>query len=88
MIFLAVTLGFFAENLRENISDHKKEKEFIKSLTDDLKKDTAEFPRLFTYQNKLLISMDSCLKIQPGQLTDIDEQDKFYPYFVFCVFVG
>ena len=29
------------------------------------------------------MSMDSCLKIQPEQLTNIDKQDKFYPYFVF-----
>ena len=27
MIFLAVTLGFFAEGLRENISNHHREKQ-------------------------------------------------------------
>ena len=29
MIFLAVTLGFFAENIREHLSDNAKEKEYI-----------------------------------------------------------
>jgi hypothetical protein len=29
MIFLAVTLGFIAENVRENLSDSSKEKEYI-----------------------------------------------------------
>jgi hypothetical protein len=36
MIFLAVTLGFFAENIREHLSDNAKEKEYIESLAEDL----------------------------------------------------
>src|SRR5579863_10707753 len=40
MIFLAVTLGFFAENLRENFSDYSKTNQFAKSLVSDLKEDT------------------------------------------------
>jgi len=39
MISLAVTIGFFAENLREHLSDSKKEKEYIKSLVQDLEID-------------------------------------------------
>jgi hypothetical protein len=42
MIFLAVTLGFIAENLREHISDSNKEKEYIVSMVEDLKGDTAK----------------------------------------------
>ncbi len=42
MIFLAVTLGFIAENVREGISDRSKEKEYIESLVQDLKTDTAQ----------------------------------------------
>ena len=41
MIFLAVTMGFIAENIREHISDREKEKQYIHLLRDDLKKDTA-----------------------------------------------
>jgi uncharacterized protein YoxC len=41
MIFLAVTLGFFAESLREYVNDREKEKQYMHSLVDDLKKDTA-----------------------------------------------
>jgi len=40
MIFLAVTMGFIAENLRERSSDRSKEKEYIESLVQDLKTDT------------------------------------------------
>src|SRR5580704_14425451 len=41
MIFMAVTLGFFAEGLREHISDRAKEMEYVVSLKQDLQHDTA-----------------------------------------------
>ena len=41
MIFLAVTLGFFAESFREHLVDRAKEKEIISALYSDVKKDTA-----------------------------------------------
>ncbi len=41
MIFLAVTLGFFAESYREHLVEKKKEKEIITALFNDIKKDTA-----------------------------------------------
>ena len=41
MLFLAVTLGFFVENQREHYIEHKREKIYIQSLFEDLKKDTA-----------------------------------------------
>jgi hypothetical protein len=56
MIFLAVTLGFFAENIRENIGDHKREKEYILSMIQDLQSDTTNLAKenaAFEKQNKL-----------------------------------
>ncbi len=41
MIFLAVTMGFIAENIREHFGDNKREREIIRALFNDLKKDTA-----------------------------------------------
>src|SRR5215469_2782869 len=41
MIFLAVTLGFFAENLRERTSDSYREKEFAQELYSELKDDSV-----------------------------------------------
>ena len=37
MIFLAVSMGFIAENIREKIVDNEKEKEYIFSNTWDVK---------------------------------------------------
>lgn len=43
MLFLAVFCGFLAENQREQMVEHKKEKEYLSSLVGDLKFDTAQF---------------------------------------------
>ena len=36
MIFLAVTMGFFAENIRENYVEHKSAREYASLLIEDL----------------------------------------------------
>jgi hypothetical protein len=41
MLFLAVFLGFIAENFRERAVEGKKEKEYIKSIVEDLKTDST-----------------------------------------------
>jgi hypothetical protein len=41
MIFLAVTMGFFAESYREHLRDKSKEREYIKSMVEDLKNDST-----------------------------------------------
>ncbi|HEY2583995.1 MAG TPA: hypothetical protein VGI43_19455, partial [Mucilaginibacter sp.] len=51
MIFLAVTMGFFAETIREHISDKAKGLEYIKSFAQDLRRDTANFSRLIAYDH-------------------------------------
>lgn len=43
MIFIAVMLGFFAEGYREHLTEKSREREFIKSMIDDLKRDTSNF---------------------------------------------
>ena len=53
MLFTAVTLGFFAENQREHYIEHLREKQYMQSLYEDLKKDTTELStlkRLYTGQ--------------------------------------
>ncbi|HWZ16638.1 MAG TPA: hypothetical protein VNW95_15470 [Mucilaginibacter sp.] len=42
MIFLAVTMGFFAESYREHINDRDKEHNYMISLVRDLKNDISE----------------------------------------------
>ena len=66
MIFLAVTMGFIAENIREHISDHAKEKEFMHSMILDLKRDTtnisitlSDFSVISKMEDTILISLKS-----------------------------
>jgi hypothetical protein len=42
MIFLAVTMGFFAETIRETISENHTAHDYARSMIEDLKKDTAQ----------------------------------------------
>ncbi|HET7117174.1 MAG TPA: hypothetical protein VFI29_11815 [Hanamia sp.] len=59
MIFLAVTLGFFAEGLRENISNHHREKQYMRSMVDDLKKDTATISGAIPESENIARGLDS-----------------------------
>src|SRR5580693_3122253 len=43
MIFLAVSMGFFAESLREKISDGKQVDEYVHSMVSDLKNDLGMY---------------------------------------------
>ena len=60
MLFTAVTLGFFAENVREGLSNREKEKAIVVSLKEELTKDTAELSFLINeYPNKINYWNDS-----------------------------
>lgn len=59
MIFLAVTMGFFAESIRENISDREKETEFMKSLLHDIKVDQSRIDSAIAQSNLLNMFLDS-----------------------------
>jgi hypothetical protein len=45
MIFIAVFMGFIAENVRESVVEHNREKEYIKEMVNNLKYDTTRCNR-------------------------------------------
>jgi hypothetical protein len=60
MLFLAVFCGFLAENFREHQVEHQREKQFIRSLYNDIKADTANLDRIIiarTLKGKALDSL-------------------------------
>jgi hypothetical protein len=63
MLFIAVTLGFFVENTREHLSRNKKEKEYIRSMIQDLKEDTTKMTAYINYNSSMLSGLDSLIKI-------------------------
>ncbi|MDE3184631.1 MAG: hypothetical protein KGM16_14525 [Bacteroidota bacterium] len=63
MIFLAVTMGFIAENIREHFSDTSKAKEYAQSLYDDFKIDTASIQRTIDEKKWIMSKYDSAKNI-------------------------
>ena len=61
MLFLAVFLGFLAENLRERIVQHNIEKEYIHSLVEDLKSDTLQSNEILVLLNSRSAGVDSVI---------------------------
>src|SRR5438477_4840010 len=61
MLFLAVFLGFLAENLRERIVVHTIEKEYIHSLVEDLKSDTLQSDEILILLNSRRAGVDSVI---------------------------
>jgi hypothetical protein len=61
MLFIAITGGFFMENIREHIVERHKEKEYIVSLIRDIKEDTTTIQRFIRSNQKQMKGIDSLL---------------------------
>src|SRR5579863_4502106 len=59
MIFLAVTMGFFAENIRENYVEHTSAREYASLLIEDLATDTVELNNASHVLNLIITAGDS-----------------------------
>ena len=81
MIFLAVFMGFVAENVREHISDHTKEKEYVGSLLRDLKQDSAQLSDVFHATGKLVKGQDSLINFLNDSIRVAGFDNKCYRLF-------
>ena len=83
MIFLAVMMGFFAESIRERISENSRAKEFAKTLYSDLKADTAGLNKYRKRMNYVAANVDTLMQL----LSAADPKDipsgKLYWYGLF-----
>jgi len=61
MIFLAVIMGFFAESLREHISNKEKTAEYMQSLLVDMKADTTNIDEYLARESKKMAAYNSLL---------------------------
>ena len=61
MIFLAVTMGFFAENLRETISDNQKIHEYMQSMVSDLQSDITLYRSSVDFNQKSAQMIDTII---------------------------
>src|ERR1700733_14355377 len=80
MIFLAVTLGFFAETIRENISEKHREKDYIIGLISNIKNDTSDLKGLIIRNDLELKGIDSLMNISKNNFRNISVQDSIFFY--------
>jgi hypothetical protein len=81
MIFLAVFMGFIAENIREHISDNSKERIYLKSLFIDLKQDSAKLSEIIRIGDRLKTGQDSLLVVLADTKMLKLSSDKAYQLF-------
>jgi hypothetical protein len=62
MLFLAVFCGFLAENQRERIVEHQREKKYMLSLMEDLKADTFFINNEIITKRQITIGLDSLIR--------------------------
>jgi len=80
MIFLAVTLGFFAETIREKISEKHREEDYIVGLINNIQNDTSELKGLINRNDLELKGIDSLMKISKNKFTNLLVQDSIFYY--------
>jgi len=80
MIFLAVTMGFFAESLREKLADTDKEKQAIESLVKCLASDTSQLKLMINSNSLLAQNLDTFLLLKNTDLTTEENKKKFYEH--------
>src|SRR5574338_301743 len=83
MIFLAVTLGFFAETVREKISEHKLLKEYAASLVKDLELDTSQLHTYRNYYRYTSANVDTLLQLLTNNNPQNIPTGKMYWYGLF-----
>ena len=79
MLFLAVFCGFLAEWQLERTIEHQREKQFVRSLVEDLKRDTAQ---VRFYRRYIRIVLSYCDSVQSciGNSDILKNSNSFYNY--------
>src|SRR4026209_634441 len=79
MLFLAVTLGFFVENMREHYIEHKREKQYVQSFYEDLTADELDLESNIGYLRGQVRAADS-LEMLMKNVTTKQPANRIYMY--------
>lgn len=80
MIFLAVTLGFFAEGLRESIGDNEKEEEYISSFIKNLQDDITDLKNTINDNEGKVQTLEKLISLSSKNISDPVNRRSFYSY--------
>jgi hypothetical protein len=75
MLFIAITGGFFMENMREHRVDRHKEKEYMVGLIRDVKEDTTAIKSIIRWNRIQIMGLDSLIVLldKPVPTIKLDE---------------
>src|SRR4026209_57056 len=79
MLFLAVFCGFLAEWQLERTIEHQREKQFIRSLTEDLKRDTSQIRNYMRF-NKFMLNYCDSVQRCVANTNIFKNSNEFYNY--------
>jgi hypothetical protein len=85
MLFLAVFLGFVAENIREHRVEREREKEYILSMIEDAKTDTTNIQRAITINTKRVYKLDSLANKCFNYNQSKNDDPSMYRLFLTCL---
>jgi len=78
MLFLAVTLGFYAENLRDHFTERSRENAFMQSMVEDLKTDTTKISEMVARNSRCFTLVDSLITLMRTPDCDRFGQTMYY----------
>jgi hypothetical protein len=79
MIFIAVFMGFIAENVREGVVEHNREKEYIKEMVNNLKYDTTRCNINITKDQNACRGLDSLRgELQKAIAGNVADNELYY----------
>ncbi|HEV8506000.1 MAG TPA: hypothetical protein VGQ53_11390 [Chitinophagaceae bacterium] len=86
MIFLAVTMGFFAETIRESFSENAKAKELAESLYKEAYSDSIDIQKRLMVRDRKEKEIDFFIAyVKDSSLTNLS--DRFYRSFTWSFFI-
>ena len=74
MIFIAVMMGFIAENIREYITDNEHTRQLTLQLVHDLKADTAQLNYIYLKESQIVTYNDTLFNLLQQPLKSIDNR--------------
>jgi len=77
MLFIAVSAGFFMENLREYYVERHKEKQYIESMIKDIQQDTTNIQNIISKNKIQITGIDSLLSLLEKPIKSADYEN-FY----------
>jgi hypothetical protein len=85
MIFLAVTLGFFAENIREYVADNGKERDYVLSMIEDAATDTVNIDKAVALNNERCLHLDSLAYLCANYSRKLADDAAYYRNWAFGI---